>query len=340
MRVLLDTTIYKRAPGGGGLRYLNELADRLPDRTGISVDLVPYGRPSQATLSGSVPPLIKSDATISRTGSARPAALAALRNTLRPAKMALEQTYWKFRYLSARDTIFHLLFHHRFAEIRVPMVATIHDMIFEIFTDMYTGAHWDVERNSKASAAHNAVRCIAISEQTKSDLCNIYGISPGNVDVIYHGVNTEDFNRNRAPGEDGFLRQSGLDGVPYLLYVGGRANHKNFSRLLRAYAGSAISKELLLVVTGSSWHADEQRLMQQLGVKAQVRLLQNPCTSQLAPYIGTRQYSFILRCMKGSACQYSKRWPVAPPSRFPRPDHCRKSGAMQRSISIRATSGQ
>jgi glycosyltransferase involved in cell wall biosynthesis len=282
MQVLLDTTVYKRSPSGGGLRYLDELVDRLPLQAGVSVYLLPYQKCPPNVSNGIVPPLTEPNASRAENGSQRSAAITALKNALHPAKLMLKRAYCQFGYLHTRNTIFHSTFHHRFAPYRVPMVATIVDMIYEIFTDTYGGPIWDEERRAKAIAARNAVRCIAISERTKSDLCRIYEISPEKVDVVYLGVNPCDFNQNRAAGEDEFIRQAGLSGVPYLLYVGGRANHKNFDFVLRAYAQSAICKDFALVATGSPWTHEEEQQIERLGVKGRVRQLVNPCTSQLA----------------------------------------------------------
>jgi glycosyltransferase involved in cell wall biosynthesis len=196
-------------------------------------------------------------------------------------KTSLERTYWELKCFGTRNSLFHSIYHRRFPIKQIPMVATIHDMIFEKFTDMF-GAAWNAERRKKAVVAHEAVRCVAISQQTKRDLCDIYNIPPEKVDVVPHGVNPLDFNRNEVVGETEFLRRAGVERGSYLLYVGGRENHKNFRTLLKAYAGSPLSGSLPLLVVGLPWSRVEEELIARTQTARRVQLLISPSTSQLA----------------------------------------------------------
>jgi glycosyltransferase involved in cell wall biosynthesis len=114
-----------------------------------------------------------------------------------------------------------------------PAVVTIHDLSFERDPEAMPARHRRVFRRVVPRAARNARRVIAVSERTKRDLVDLYGIPPGRIMVTPHGVDPA-----FGPGE--------VAGGGYLLYVGAIQARKDPLAAARA----AAEVGLPLVVAG------------------------------------------------------------------------------------------
>ena len=101
-----------------------------------------------------------------------------------------------------------------------PMVTTFHDINFSTLNP----SPRIVRLQKKSLRRADAV--IAISENTKKDLVELFKIDEKKVSVIYHGILL-----NNTPRKD--LSQFPY---PYILYVGSRGRHKNFNTFIKAYA--------------------------------------------------------------------------------------------------------
>jgi glycosyltransferase involved in cell wall biosynthesis len=102
-----------------------------------------------------------------------------------------------------------------------PMIATIHDMIPEIFTDLFVGHPFEHKRRY----VERATRIICVSENTKKNLTEIYGWHRDNIDVIHHGI---DLHKSRSSLQSLTLPER------YFLYIGRRNGYKNFPVLMEA----------------------------------------------------------------------------------------------------------
>lgn len=145
---------------------------------------------------------------------------------------------------------------------RKPFVLTVHDMNHELFPHLFRDAGkmiaWKKETIQRAS------HIIAISENTRRDIIDLYKVAPEQITVIYHGVG--DFRQE----------SKGLD-LPerYLLYVGARGGYKNFDRLLLAFkALTAEDDSLHLVCVGKPFKKREWEHCGELGVADRVRVMQ------------------------------------------------------------------
>lgn len=143
--------------------------------------------------------------------------------------------------------------------LKRPYVITVHDMIHEKFSDMF--AKDDPTRAYKKETIVNADKVIAISQNTKDDIINLYGLPEDKIEVVYLGHSV---NNNTV---------SEVENLPtdYILYVGQRGGYKNFARLLRAFSNIHRSfPEVKLVCTGSPFNSEENQLINTLGVKDDV----------------------------------------------------------------------
>jgi len=128
-----------------------------------------------------------------------------------------------------------------------PIVLTVHDMTHELYTDLIAQ---DNTTNEKLSAINRANKIIAVSQQTKNDIINVFKIEPEKIDVIYHGINFDKLKNCEA----------NIINKPYILYVGERLVYKNFNLLLDAFKViKDYFPDLLLVCTGKIFTKEEQK---------------------------------------------------------------------------------
>ncbi len=140
-----------------------------------------------------------------------------------------------------------------------PYVVTVHDMTYERFPELF-GTE-DPVISQKKETITRADKIIAISEKTKADIIDIYGLSGSNIEVIYHGHSLHPENAEA------------VEGLPekYILYVGQRFHYKNFDRFLEAFAMvHKWNPEIKLVCTGGGFSRDEMSRIKMLGLEGAV----------------------------------------------------------------------
>ena len=146
-------------------------------------------------------------------------------------------------------------------------ILTVYDMIHEI----YPSENKNILRLSrrKKKAVERADHIICISENTKTDLINIFGINENIVSVIYLGF--ENFSTKKIGSE----HKSVIDvfNGKYLLYVGSRAGHKNFKRFIQAFSQSSSVKQKygVLCFGGGTFSVEEKGLFESLKVSDKIK---------------------------------------------------------------------
>lgn len=109
-----------------------------------------------------------------------------------------------------------------------------------------------------AQSVKTASTIITVSESSKKDILEVYGVAPNSVQVVSHGVENDFFGlkKNESYGPE-LLTEAGLPDSPYLLAVSTVHPHKNWVRLIEAYEAVAREEaDLQLVVSGlpgKSW---------------------------------------------------------------------------------------
>ncbi|GAB4022856.1 glycosyltransferase family 1 protein [Spirosoma migulaei] len=144
-----------------------------------------------------------------------------------------------------------------------PFVLTYHDAIKDKFGDRY--GHVDNASKAQKQVLFNrAAHIIAVSENTKNDLIELFQIQADKITVIHHATH---FQNLAVP--DTFQIQ-----IPssYLLYVGSRDSYKNFGPFLQALAPLLKNDSTLKLLCGGggTFSVDEIRLIEQLGLTGQV----------------------------------------------------------------------
>ena len=134
-----------------------------------------------------------------------------------------------------------------------PYVITVHDMIAELYPHLHLTRQKDYKRKvvSRASAI------IAVSENTKQDLCKILNVPEEKVHVIYHG----------GPLPQKVSERPTIEGK-YFLYVGNRNGYKNFGKTVAAFV--ELHKQyqnIKLVCTGHSFSSPEIMMFKQYKIE-------------------------------------------------------------------------
>ncbi|NLG51494.1 MAG: glycosyltransferase family 4 protein [Chloroflexi bacterium] len=152
--------------------------------------------------------------------------------------------------LLPEGTLFHAT-EHLLPYLRdIPTVLTVHDLIFERLPQFHKFFNYRYLHTAMPLYCRRATAIIAISEATKADLQELYGIDPAQVTVIPEAAAPH--FRPQSPERVAAVRAR--YGLPprYLLSVGTIEPRKNLARLVEA-TGPLISQGLVdgLVLVGS-----------------------------------------------------------------------------------------
>lgn len=242
MRVLYDGLIYATQRAGGINRYFANVISRLP--AGDSAVLTtPYEREVN------FPAHPKLDVHVASPRGPRGLDLATRPVRLRRAERGFDHDL-------LHPTYYVLQTGRALRRVRVPVVLTVWDLTHVFFKrelDRH-GIHAHLMR--RAVSAADAVLCI--SENTRVDLLEHFRVAEDKVRVIPLAT---DMDASIITGSEQ------VPDYPYVLYVGSRANYKNFDLALRALAAIGDTQpDARLVVVGSSFNDSERARMTELGV--------------------------------------------------------------------------
>lgn len=148
------------------------------------------------------------------------------------------------------------------------IVVTVVDMIYELFPHLFNTIGAERFRKQKRRCVLNADAVICISETTRRDLQDFYGMGLDKVWAVPLGYSNT-FKRLPSLPERAESPVSG----PFLLYVGSRSHYKNFRQLIQAYSLWQRRQEVNLVVVGREWSKDEIDTLTGSGIYDRVRLL-------------------------------------------------------------------
>ena len=135
----------------------------------------------------------------------------------------------------------------------------IHDLNFEHSSDNMKRSHQRYMCHYFPRFAQAATRLATVSEYSKSDIVETYGVPADKVDVVYDGAHSH--YRPHTAEECAAVRKRFTGGSPYIIFISTILKRKNLANLLRAFdlvKSQPNSSELKLVVIGSRvWWQDE-----------------------------------------------------------------------------------
>lgn len=138
-----------------------------------------------------------------------------------------------------------------------PYVLTIHDMIIELYPEFINSPGF-IARKKKL--ADGAAHIIAVSENTKNDIVDVFNISPDKISVVYHGSSLKEGKSDiELP-------------TKYILYIGDRRlGYKNFAFFITSLKLVLNENpDLKVLCTGDDFTLEEKAFLKALGLDDQV----------------------------------------------------------------------
>ena len=166
-------------------------------------------------------------------------------------------------------------------ETGIKSIVTIHDLIFKRFPQYYKALDIKFYDAKTRYACENADGIIAISEQTKKDIIDFYGISSSKVKVIYQGC-AEIYKQEIAESQKTQVKNKFKLPEKFVLNVGTIEERKNLKTLLKSIAQL---EDIHLVVVGSKrkqYFKQCQELINSLNLTTRVHFLSNVADQELA----------------------------------------------------------
>lgn len=158
---------------------------------------------------------------------------------------------------------------------KTPTVLVTHDLAHAHFPDWVTFLQRKYYQYFVPKFNRRAERVVAVSEFTKVDIIEKYGISPEKISVACNGC--RNIFRPLTEAEREAVRAEFSEGQPYFFYVGAVHPRKNVHRLISAFdrfKATTGSTAKLLIAGRFAWKAGEVKdAFDQAGSKPDIRTL-------------------------------------------------------------------
>lgn len=167
---------------------------------------------------------------------------------------------WAVPYYLKKHKIDHFFSPDSYLSLRtkIPQTVVIHDLAFEHFPEAVSGLVSKFYSYYLPRYAKKAEQIITVSEFTKHDIIEKYGVDASKISVTYNAADSK--FKALATADQLAVREKYVDGAPYFLYVGALHPRKNIERLLLAFDQLKKSRECatkLLLVGRKAWGNEE-----------------------------------------------------------------------------------
>ncbi len=156
---------------------------------------------------------------------------------------------------------------------RCGRVLTVHDISYEHFPECFTLRERVRNKVLVRWSARRAEVVIAVSEYTKRDLVETYGIDPERIVVTLEAADPAFRPPQNIEETEQVCRRYGIEG-PYVLYVGNIQPRKNLPRLIQAYAQLMAAGDIqhrLVIVGRKAWlHSEVFQEARRSGLSNQI----------------------------------------------------------------------
>ncbi len=157
----------------------------------------------------------------------------------------------------------------------IPSVVTIHDLIFRRLPHTYKPVDRAIYDYKFNQACLNADRIIAISDCTRRDIVELYGINPDKIDVVYQGCAAQ-FKLPVPEHTREAVRHEYALPERYIISVGTIEERKN--QLLAVRALKNLPEDVHLILIGghrTDYYTHLLREVNRLGLSRRVKILSN-----------------------------------------------------------------
>lgn len=185
--------------------------------------------------------------------------------------------------------------------IKVPNLLVIHDLAFEHFADHHPTLVRKFLQYYSPKYAKNATRIATVSEYSRQDIAQRYGVDPMKIDKVYNGVNNayKPISAENAQA----TRNKYTQGQPYFMYAGSINPRKNVVRLLLAfdeYKKTTNAPDKLLLVGAKGWKTgDVHQTLNSLEFKADVIQTGHMGLEQLVPIVASAKCMLYVSLFEG-----------------------------------------
>ncbi len=157
----------------------------------------------------------------------------------------------------------------------VKSVVTIHDLVFKKYPETFPLVDRNIYDFKFRRACANADIVIAISESTKKDIVNLYGIHPTKIKVVYQSCHSLYYQPSTLSGK--VIKEQYQIPTEYLLFVGSVETRKNLKLLVEAYGILPKDLRIPLVIVGRPRQGvkEVKSLIQSLGLEELVFWVEN-----------------------------------------------------------------
>lgn len=154
----------------------------------------------------------------------------------------------------------------------IPSVVTMHDVIYRRMPECYNLPDRIIYDFKYGRACRHATRVIAVSERTKRDVMEFYGIGEEKIDIVYQGC--DDIFRQRLDNAQiaGIKKKYDIR-TPYIIQVGSIEKRKNAMVSVKALSRLPQEYSLLLVGRRTPYLDKVMREADTLGVRGRVKVL-------------------------------------------------------------------
>ena len=132
---------------------------------------------------------------------------------------------------------------------KVPKILSIHDLIYRKYPDLCPEEDLKALDKQIKRACQISDHIVAVSENTKRDLIQSFGINPSKISVIYQACDPRYAYQNSADKRQRIKEKYNLPDS-YLLYVGSITKRKNLLTIVKALNVLPKEERLPLVVVG------------------------------------------------------------------------------------------
>jgi len=274
MNVFFDYQIFYLQRYGGISRYFYELAKELDELENCKPKIVvPYnaneyiGKEKHNRFILTFPPLLKK----------------IFYNRFYDRHIFMNEYLLRKMTSDRKNTILHETYYTNRVKTNAPRVITIHDMIYELFHNDLADEKMIIAQ--KKQAIEEADCIIAVSENTKKDLLNLYPAAEAKTHVVYHGV-----SQSAYPQINKFSRPK-----PFMLHVGNRGWYKNFELLLEVFGEQKNINTAfdLICFGGGKITPQEERLVNKYNLRDKVHFITGDDTVLISLYKGAAALIYI-----------------------------------------------
>ena len=257
MKILLDPQIFNQQTYGGISRYYTEVFSIISKKKNVEI-VLPLYQSDNAYLKNT--DLLIDNKPLNFFYNI----LSALRISTRSLrKKKSDQLLNKIFGENSYDLFVPTYYHPYFLDKihGKPFVLTVYDMIHELMPQYFENDPYNVVE-FKSILIKKATKIIAVSNNTKKDILKFYPqIEPDKIEVIYHGSSIK-------------IKPNVKVNLPasYILYVGSRANYKNFRFLVSVMTPllKANPKLNLVAAGGGEFIDDEMKWIKSLCLEKQI----------------------------------------------------------------------